>query len=422
MKTISVIVDGRNYYQKVTKTHKNNTDSYFLFMSNNIIEQELPKKIKVLKVAEDFASGTNRFNFILRKKIRPHVHEMSAITRRLLRKKSSAKELKVEKVEPMPYTPVRVPKQFRGVKHLYDIVPVPKRHLIESDEKLIKQVFHEHIKTDINLDQFPENFNDENMNGLRSFCDTVTTKMMENLPSAWPRPSFVDRSITDDHMTLMTCKFDRKCVDHANETLDGKLNTIMNAICHSKMVLYDEDDDHVRFATRSLAQRVTNTGQKRTRRNVKPVHSNPLVNKTMTYLNRSRNRLLTRQFGTSQLPFNKLANLQLQEIQRRDSYLSRRADGCNYFCENRYVSEFDENLDNIRLDKELDKTFDSINCSKYSAFSSNILSGNIQLNDRYHFVLPLDSSSRAILISVQTLKVKLVDYSLSDSDISSVAS
>ncbi|KAL3878756.1 hypothetical protein ACJMK2_031087 [Sinanodonta woodiana] len=461
MKMLSVMVDGRNCLLKVTETqHKSNTDSYFLFASNNITEVRLSKKLKVLKVAEDLASGTNILNFILRKKIRLRMPDLSAITDRRLREKSSANELKIETVNPMPYSPVRAPKQIRGVKQLRDLVQVPKRRVIESDDK--------HC-----LNQFPGNFIDRNTNGLLSFCDIVTTKKMDNLPSAWYRSSSVDRSNSDDHMTLMTCKFDRRFADHANEALDENLNRIIHAISQSKfntveddaakdiLILedgpYGEDDDHVRFATMSLSQRVTSTDQRRIRGNVKPVHCTPLANKTMTYLNRSRKRLLTRQFGSSQLPLEKLGNLQLQEIQRRDSYLFRGADGspsmficqrkpafskqregCNYFCEHRHVSEFHENLDNSLLDKELDKAFDSnadvsLNCFNNSA-SSNVVFGNIQSNVHDHSVLPFDSSLRVMSYvkvgqedvnycsSIHTLKMKLVDYSLSDCEISSVAS
>ncbi|KAL3878792.1 hypothetical protein ACJMK2_031120 [Sinanodonta woodiana] len=151
MKMISVMVDGMNCLLKVTENttcgeviqhllklsglKKSNKDSYFLFASNNITEVRLSKKLKVLKVAEDLASGTNILNFILRKKIRLRMPDLSAITDRRLREKSSAKELKVETVKPMPYSLVRAPKQIRGVKQLRDLVQVPKRRLIESDYK-----------------------------------------------------------------------------------------------------------------------------------------------------------------------------------------------------------------------------------------------------------------------------------------------
>ncbi|KAL3878793.1 hypothetical protein ACJMK2_031121 [Sinanodonta woodiana] len=500
MKILSVMVDGRNCLLKVTENttcgeviqhllklsglKKSNTDSYFLFASNNITEVRLSKKIQVLKAAEDLASGTNLLNFILRKKIRLRMPDVSAITDRRLTEKSSANELKIETVNPMPYSPVRAPKQIRGVKQLRDLVQVPKRRLIESDDKRKNATYFTKQSTEkstsfINksksdcLNQFPGNFIDRNTNGLLSFCDIVTTKKMDNLPSASYRSSSVDRSNSDDHMTLMTCKFDRRFADHANEALDENLNRIIHAISQSKfntveddaakdiLILedgpYGEDDDHVRFATMSLSQRVTSTDQRRIRGNVKPVHCTPLANKTMTYLNRSRKRLLTRQFGSSQLPLDKLGNLQLQEIQRRDSYLFRGADGapsmficqrkpafskqregCNYFCEHRHVSEFHDNLDNSLLDKELDKAFDSnadvsLNCFNNSA-SSNVVFGNIQSNVHDHSVLPFDSSLRVMSYvkvgqedvndcsSIHTLKMKLVDYSLSDCEISSVAS
>ncbi|KAL3878703.1 hypothetical protein ACJMK2_031047 [Sinanodonta woodiana] len=357
MKMISVMVDGMNCLLKVTENttcgeviqhllklsgfKKSNTDSYFLFASNNITEVRLSKKLKVLKVAEDLASGTNILNFILRKKIRLRMPDLSAITDRRLTEKSSAKELKVETVKPMPYSPVRAPKQIRGVKQLRDLVQVPKRRLIESDYKRNNATYFTKQSTEMstyfinkskadNLDQFPDNAIDRNTNGLLSFCDIVTTKKMDNLPSAWSRSSSVDRSNSDDHMTLMRCKFDRRFVDHANEALDEKLNKIIHAISQSNFTTveddaakdililedgpYGEDDDHMRFATMSLSQRVTSTDQRRIGGNVKPVHCTPLAIKTMTYLNRSRKRLLTRQFGSSQLPLDKLGNLQIKLV------------------------------------------------------------------------------------------------------------
>ncbi|KAL3841800.1 hypothetical protein ACJMK2_019901 [Sinanodonta woodiana] len=96
---------------------------------------------------------------------------------------------------------------------------------------------------------------------------------------------------------------------------------------------------------------------------IKPLHSTPIVNTTKTYLNRSNNRTrMMRQFGTSQLLLDKLTNLQPHKIQRRDSYLSRRerkpafskqTKRCKYLYEHRYVSEFDENLDDTIIDKGL---------------------------------------------------------------------
>ncbi|KAK3593525.1 hypothetical protein CHS0354_037051 [Potamilus streckersoni] len=497
MQTISILVDGKNCYQKVTKNttcgdviqhllkdsdmNLKNKDSYYLSASNNITEQKLSKKIKVLKVAEDLAFGTNRLHFILRKKTRLRVPDVSAKIQRRLGEKSSAKELKSEKVEPMHYAPVQAPKEIRGVKRLCQFVQVQKRHLNKSNDttKFTKQSmeqktsFPNKSKENINLDQVPNNVIDENMKGSFSLCDTVTTKKTENLSSAFPRSWSVDRSIIDDHMTLK-CKFDRKYVDHANDSLDEKLNTIINEIRHCTfntaedvandiMIVeddtYHEDEDPGSFVKMSdpFRQRVTSANPRRIRENEEPIPSCLLENKTMNYLLRSRKRTpMMRQIEAMQLAFDKLTNLELQEITPCDSYLSRGTDGalselisqrkptfsrekegCKHFCQHGYVLKSEENVHYAVLDKERDEVIDStsdvgINSSNHFASSLHDITGNIQSNDRDHSVLTFDESSRVMsyvqdsqyandCLSVQTLKMKLVDYSLSDSDISSVA-
>ncbi|KAL3843226.1 hypothetical protein ACJMK2_021173 [Sinanodonta woodiana] len=83
---ISVVVEGRNYYPMVTKKttcgdvikyllkysqqKEKDKDSYSLIASNGIIEQKLPKKAKIMKVAEDLMPEANKVKFILRKKCR----------------------------------------------------------------------------------------------------------------------------------------------------------------------------------------------------------------------------------------------------------------------------------------------------------------------------------------------------------------
>ncbi|KAK3586907.1 hypothetical protein CHS0354_008499 [Potamilus streckersoni] len=496
MQTISVLVDGRNCYQKVTKNttcgdviqhllkhsgmNIKNKDSYYLSASNNITEQQLSKKLKVLKVVEDLTFGTNSLHFILRKKIRLRVPDFSAMIQRRIDKKSSDREVKFEKVKPMHYSPVRAPKEIRGTKRLRELVQVQKRHLIKSYDttKFTKQSTEQNMsimnksKADVSLDQFPNNVIDENMKGLFSFSDTVTTKKMENLSSAFPRSWSVHRSIIDDHMTLK-CKFDGNYGDHANETLDEKLNTIINETSHctfntAEDVAKDmkgEDDTYygdecqgsfVKMSS-SFRQRITSPSPRRIRKNEKPVNSTPLDNKAMTNLNRSRKRTpMMRQIATSQLDFDTLINLQPEEITRCDSCLSRGTDGalsvpicqrkptlsrekegCKHFSRHGYVSKSDENLHYAVLDKELDEVIDStsdvsINSSNHSASSLHVITGNSQANDRDHSALTFDSSSRVMscvqdsqyandCLSVETLKTKLVDYSLSDSDISSVA-
>ncbi|KAK3600281.1 hypothetical protein CHS0354_013708 [Potamilus streckersoni] len=492
MQTISVLVDGRNCYQKVTKNttcgdviqhllkdsglNIKNKDSYYLSASNNITEQQLSKKIKVLKVAEDLAFGTNRLHFILRKKIHLPMSDVSAMIQKRLGEKSSAKELKFEKVEPVHYAPVRAPKKIRGVKRLCQLVQVQKRHLNKSydttkftkQSKERKMYFRNKSKADINLDQFPNNDIDENMKGLFSFGDTVTTKKMENPSSAFSRSRSVGSSNIDDPMTLK-CKFDRNSVDHANDTLDEKLNTIINELRHctfntaeyveEKDILIVEDEDPGSFVNMSspFRQSVTSPNLRRIRENEIPIPSCLLENKTMSYLLRSRKRTpMMRQIEAMQSAFDKLTYLQLHEIPGCDNYFSRGTDealselisqrkptfsreeeGCKHFCQHGYVSKSDENLHYDLLDKELDEVIDStsdvsINSSNHSASSLHVITGNMQSNNRDHSVLSFDSNSRVMSnmqasqyandsLRVQTLKKKLVDYSLSDSDISSVA-
>ncbi|KAK3588499.1 hypothetical protein CHS0354_003526 [Potamilus streckersoni] len=420
MQTISVLVDGRNCYQKVTKNttcgdviqhllkdsglNIKNKDSYYLSASNNITEQQLSNKIKVLKVAEDLAFGTNRLHFILRKKIHLPMSDVSAMIQKRLGEKSSAKELKFEKVEPVHYAPVRAPKKS------------------------------------------------EALSGYVNLC----------------RSRSVGSSNIDDPMTLK-CKFDRNSVDHANDTLDEKLNTIINELRHctfntaeyveEKDILIVEDEDPGSFVNMSspFRQSVTGPNLRRIRGNEIPIPSCLLENKTMSYLLRSRKRTpMMRQIEAMQLAFDKLTYLQLQEIPGCDNYFSRGTDealselisqrkptfsreeeGCKHFCQHGYVSKSDENLHYDVLDKELDEVIDStsdvsINSSNHSASSLHVITGNMQSNERDHSVLSFDSNSRVMSnmqdsqyandsLRVQTLKMKLVDYSLSDSDISSVA-
>ncbi|KAK3588498.1 hypothetical protein CHS0354_003525 [Potamilus streckersoni] len=445
-----------------------NKDSYYLSASNHITEQQLSKKIKVLKVAEDLAFGTNRLHFILRKKIHLPVPDVSAMIQKRLGEKSSANELKFEKAEPMHYAPVRAPKksealsgyvQKRHLKKSYDTTKFTKKSMEQNTSFMNKS------KADINLDQFPNNGIDENMKGLFSFVDTVTTKKMENLSYALPRSWSVDRSNIDDPMTLK-CKFDRNYVDHANYTLDEKLNTIINEIRHctfntaedvEKDIIIVEDEDPGSFVKMSspFRQRVTSPNLRRIRKNEIPISSCLLANKTMSYLIRSRKRTpMMRQIEAMQLAFDKLTYLQPQEIPGCDNYFSRGTDcalsklisqrkptfsreeeGCKHFCQHGYVSKSDENLHYAVLDKELNEVIDStsdvsINSSNHSAYSLHVITGHMQSNERDYSVF--DSSLHVLFymqdsqyandsLRVQTLKMKLVDYSLSDSDISSVA-
>ncbi|KAL3842733.1 hypothetical protein ACJMK2_020721 [Sinanodonta woodiana] len=158
MKTISVLVEGSKCYLKVTETttcddviqymlnyiglKENAKDPYYLKVSNNITEQQLPRKSSILNVANDLMSESNKIHFIVRKKTRIFKPKISIAKRRRLRDKSSTTDQKVENYLSTPldtskYTPVmNASEQIRGVKRLYELVRVQKRLLSEVYQKL----------------------------------------------------------------------------------------------------------------------------------------------------------------------------------------------------------------------------------------------------------------------------------------------
>ncbi|KAL3843227.1 hypothetical protein ACJMK2_021174 [Sinanodonta woodiana] len=113
--TISVVVEGRIYYKKVTKKTtcgdviqyllrfsqlKEKEKKYFyLIASNDIAEQKLPNKAKIMKLSEDLMSESKRVQFILRKKCR-FVPKVCIDKHSRLYHKSSCKDRKDDKGEP----------------------------------------------------------------------------------------------------------------------------------------------------------------------------------------------------------------------------------------------------------------------------------------------------------------------------------
>ena len=108
MHTISVLVEGRKCYLKVTKDttcdeviqyvlnynglKENDQDPYFLIVSNTITEKQLSRNAHILKEDNDLNSESNKIHFIMRKKSRLFVPKISIAIRRRLREKSLTKE------------------------------------------------------------------------------------------------------------------------------------------------------------------------------------------------------------------------------------------------------------------------------------------------------------------------------------------
>ncbi|KAK3581524.1 hypothetical protein CHS0354_031866 [Potamilus streckersoni] len=144
MKTIAVVVEGEMCYQEVTKNtscgdlvrlllkhhgkKEHDTSSYFIYASNNITEQQLSNKTKIMKAAEDLMSGTNGVHFLLRKKSRRFLPNLSIAKCRRLRENSPVRELKGEIVKPISlpitnHTAIRERnEEVQGVKQLCQIV------------------------------------------------------------------------------------------------------------------------------------------------------------------------------------------------------------------------------------------------------------------------------------------------------------
>ncbi|KAK3581521.1 hypothetical protein CHS0354_031863 [Potamilus streckersoni] len=500
MQSISVLVEGRKCYMKVTKSttcgdviqhlmnyngmKENEKDSYFLIVSNNITEKQLSNNANILNESNDLNSKINKTHFIMRKKTHLSVPKISIAKRKRLFEKSSAKEEKFEKVASNPldtlkYAPQeKVSEQIRGVKRLYQLVQVQKRRLNELNQKLngtakfCKQTMGKKTidsKADNSLDQFLMNVNKENMQGFLNFCDMVATKKMENLSSVLPIASSVDRSVMDAHVKLMPHTFESPLVEYKkeipleNETSLSELNNAFEDVTNDVLILDDkpyhrsEGEGHIGAVALPPNRSLTIADPSRMRRNEKLLQSTPLANKTMTYLNKSiKESRMMRQFGSTRVPLEPPTNLQLMEIPRCDSSLKRRPDGdlsmfisqrkpalssqedkCKYIWEQSYVSDSDDSLDQISLHKELDDAVldnfdDERNVYMESPSSLTVFSSKLP-NDHDHPLLAFDRCPREFPhvhdvqqeanddLNIGNLKKKLVNYSFSESDISSLS-
>ncbi|KAL3842774.1 hypothetical protein ACJMK2_020760 [Sinanodonta woodiana] len=500
MKTISVLVEGSKCYLKVTKTttcddviqymlnyiglKENAQDPYYLIASNNITEQQLPRKSSIMKVANDLMSESNKIHFIVRKKTRIFKPKISIAKRRRLRDKSSTTDQEVENdlstpLDTSKYTPaMNASEQIRGVKRLYELVRVQKRRLSEVYQKcndtakffkqtITKKTFHS--KADTSLDQFLQNVNKENMQGFLNFCDVVATKKMENLSSALPISASVNRSVMEGHVRTLSNTLQSPRVDNTTEnppvkeTSVPKLNHDSDALTNDVLIsddnIYQKAKGEKSFGRMALpsSRRLTIADPSRIRWNEEPLHSTPLANKAISYLNKSiKPNRMKRQFGSSRLSQDLMTNRTAKEMPKCDSSLHRRPDGdlsmfiCQrksafasqtdkykYFLENCNGSDSKDSLDRTLQDKELDDSVlnnidDNMNVSVDSSPSFNILSRNVP-NDRDHLMLTVDRSPREFppVHDVQeeylddlikaNFKMRLVNYSFSDVDISTLS-
>ncbi|KAK3581522.1 hypothetical protein CHS0354_031864 [Potamilus streckersoni] len=463
---------------------ENEKDSYFLIVSNNITEKQLSNNANILNVSNDLNSKINKIHFIMRKKAHLFVPKISIAKRRRLCEKSSAKEEKVEKVASNPldtlkYAPQeKVCKQIRGVKRLYQLVQVQKRRLSEMYQKLngttkfLKQTMGKKTidpRADNSLDQFLTNVNKENMQGFLNFCDEVAIKEMENLSSVVPTSSSVDRSVMHGHVKLMPHTFESSLVEYkkenkmVNENSLSELNNAFEDVTNDVLILDDkpyhrsEGEGHIGAMALPPSRSLTIADPSRMRRNEKLLQSTPIANKTMTYLNKSiKQSRMMRQFGSTRVPLEPPTNLQLMKIPRCDSSLKRRPDGdlsmfishrkpalssqedkCKYFWEQSYVSDSDDSFDQTFLDKGFDDAIldnfdDKRNDFMQSPSSLTVFSSKLP-KDHDHPLMAFDKSPREFPhvhdvqqeandgLNIANLKKKLVNYSLSDSDISSLS-
>ncbi|KAL3842724.1 hypothetical protein ACJMK2_020712 [Sinanodonta woodiana] len=500
MQKISILVEGRKCYLKVTETatcddviqyllnynglKENDKDPYYLIVSNNITEHELPRKSSILNVANDLMSESNKIHFIMRKKTRIFKPKISIAKHRRLRDKSSTTDQKVENDLSTPlgtskYTPVmNASEQIRAVKRLYELVRVQKRRLSEVYKKcndtakffkqtITKKTFHS--KADTSLDQFLQNVNKENMQGFLNFCDVVATKKMENLSSDLLISTSVNRSVIERHVRTLSNTLQSPLVDNTTEnpivkeTSVPKLNhdsdDLTNDVLISDDNIYQRAKDERSCGRMALpsSRRLAIADPSRIRWNEEPLHSTPLANKTMSYLNKSiKPNRMKRQFGSSRLPQDLLTNRTAQEMPKCDSSLHRRPDGdlsmfisqrksafssqndkCKYFWENCNGSDSDDSIDWTLQNKELDDAVlstvdDNMNVSADSSPSFNILSRKLAY-DRDHLMLTVNRSPREFpqVQDVQekylddlmkaNFKMKLVNYSSSSGDISSIS-
>ncbi|KAL3842706.1 hypothetical protein ACJMK2_020694 [Sinanodonta woodiana] len=483
MKTISVLVEGSKCYLKVTKTttcddviqymlnyiglKENAKNPYYLIVSNNITEQQLPRKSSIMNKTRIFKP------------------KISIAKRRRLRDKSSTTDQNVENDLSTPLdtsksTPaMNASEQIRGVKRLYELVRVQKRRLREVYQKLngTAKLFKQTIRKksiqsddlDTSLDQFIKDVNKENMQGFLNFCELVATKKMENLSSDLPISASVNRSVMECHMRTISNTLQSPLVDNTTEnplvkeTSVPKLNhdsdDLTNDVLISGDNMYQRAKGEKSFGRMALpsSRRLSIADPSRIRWSEEPLHSTPLANKAISYLNKSlKLNRMKRQFASSRLSQELLTNGTAQEMPKCDSSLNRRPDGdlsmfiferksafssqtdkYKYFLENCYGSNSKDSLDRTLQDKELDDSVlnhidDKMNIYMYSSPSFNILSRKVP-NDRDHLMLTVDRSPREFppVHNVQeeylddlmkaNFKMRLVNYSFSDVDISTLS-
>ncbi|KAL3842735.1 hypothetical protein ACJMK2_020723 [Sinanodonta woodiana] len=486
--SISVLVEGRNCYLNVTRNttcgdvikqllnsngmKENEKDSYFLFASNIITEQQLSNKENILNIATALISETNIVHFIMRKKKRLTLPKLVNTKCRRPRDKTFEKE--VEKVESTPlYTSKLAPSMkskdpMRGVKRLLQLVQVQKRRLSEVYQqltgtskcpKLSMEGETVKPKADTSLDQFYTSVNKEHTHGFFSFCDVVTRKQMGYLASVMPTPPCGDRSVVGGHTKLMQSKLDTTENNLLYESILAELNDNFEDVTNDVLMLDDtlhhRGEDEGSFGTMNLpsSRRLTIADPSHVRWNEKPLHSTHFANETMTFFIKPiQSTRMMRQLGSSRLPLDRITNLTRKEIPRSDSSLNRRTDGdlsmsisqtrsdfsskkdqCNYFWEQSYVSDSDDSLkDQTRLHKEIDDAVlnDDMNVSTNSVSSFNVRSKKLA-NEHAHLMLAFNRRPSEFLhqndmqkahdsLIKTKLKSKLVNYSVSDLDISSV--
>ncbi|KAL3831249.1 hypothetical protein ACJMK2_023023 [Sinanodonta woodiana] len=504
MQMICILVEGRKCYLKVTKTatcddviqyllnynglKENDKDPYYLIVSNNITEQQLPRKSSILNVANDLMSESNKIHFIMRKKTPIFKSKLSIAKRRRLREKPSTTDQKVVNdpstdpstpLDTSKYTSVRkFSEQIRVVKRLYELVRMQKKRLSEvyqkcnDTAKFFKQTITKkkiQPNADTSLDQFLQNVNKENMQGFLNFCEVVATKKMENLSSDLLISTSVNRSVIERHVRTISNTLQSPLVDNTTEnplvkeTSVPKLNhdsdDLTNDVLISDDNIYQRAKGKNSFGRMALpsSRRLSIADPSRIRWNEEPLHSTPLANKTMSCLNKSlKPNRMERQFGSSRLSLDLLTNRTAQEMPKCDSSLHRRPDGdlsmfifqrksafssqtdkYKYFLENCNGSDSKDSLDRTLQDKELDDSVlnhidDKMNVSVDSSPSFNILSRKVA-NDRDHLMLTVDRSPREFppVHDVQeeylddlmkaNFKMRLVNYSFSDVDISTLS-
>ncbi|KAL3842727.1 hypothetical protein ACJMK2_020715 [Sinanodonta woodiana] len=418
MHEISVLVEGRKRYMKVTKTTtcddviqyllnanglmENDKDYYFLIASNNRTEKTLSNNANILNETKDLMSETKRIHFIMRKK----TPKLSISKCRRLRAKSLTKEHKFEKVpstllDTSKCAPsMKISEQIRVVKRLYKLVQVQKRRLSEvyqkcnGTAKFFKQAIRKKTidsDADTSLDQFLKSVNKENMQGFLTFCDVVATKELDYLSSILPLVPTVERPVINGQLRFMP---------HV-------LENVANDVIMLDDELYHRVEGEKRLGTENLpsSQRRTIADPNRIGWDKEPLHSTPCANKTMSYLNKSiKLNRMERQFGISRLPLDLLTNRTAQEMPICASSFNRRPDGdrsmficqrkfafssqkdkCKNFWEQSYGSHSDDNLDRTRLDiKHDDSVLNHIDDNR-----------NVSLaNEHDHLELNFDSNSR----------------------------